>query len=417
MNKQYKTNNGWRFRGNELKYVSEVLDHGFASTTTGSMNKRLEEKFCRRFHANYAITCNSGTSTLHQALLSFGVGPGDEVILSPLTVVMCAYAILYIGAIPVFTDIDPNTFCINPIEIEKKITKRTKAIMAVNLYGLVCDMDSIMAIAKKNNLYVLEDCAQCYLGKDSKGRFGGTIGDVGSFSLQSSKHLATGDGGVLITQNEILAERMRKFGGLGFKHLKADRSKIKKNKDLFQDPQYLRHDTVGWNYRMSELTAAVGLGQIENIDHLVRQRQKMAKKYIEVIKKTKCKWLIPQQTPPGYIHSYYTFVAKLETYKKKISWYDFRSKYMEFGGDGIYSAWALVYNEPSIQFLNNTGRYHPDIKTKQFLSRKNFLRDVNCPIAEDIQPKLLQFTTNQETELEMNIQKNVLMKTIEYFNS
>ncbi|MBI4160534.1 MAG: DegT/DnrJ/EryC1/StrS family aminotransferase [Candidatus Yanofskybacteria bacterium] len=396
-----KHDRGWRFRGNELKYLSEVLDNGFASGTTGTMNIRLEEAFAKRFGMKYAITCNSGTSTLHQALLAFGVGRGDEVLLPALTVVMCAFAIIHTGARPVFVDVNPETFLIDPRDLERKITKKTKAIMPVHLYGQVCDMSAIMPLAKKYKLPVLEDCAQCVLGKDNLGRIGGTIGDVGSFSFQSTKHLATGDGGMLISNDEGLAERMRKFGGLGFKHLRADRRLVKKNRDLFQDPQYLRHDLIGFNYRLSELGAAVGLAQVEKINLLVAKRQQMGKKYLETIKRAECFWLIPQRVPTDYEHSYYTFAVKYNGEKERgVSWYDFRKKYMELGGDGIYAAWALVYNEPAIKY---------------FLL-ENKIKQPFCPATEELQPKLMQFTTNQAKVEEMDQQVAVLTKTIKFFS-
>ena len=407
-----KGSNAWRFQGNELKYVKEVLNLGFASGTTGSMNMRLEEAFAKRFGVKYAITSNSGTSTLHQALMACGIKPGDEVILPPLTVVMCGYAVIQAGATPVFADIDPKTFLIDPRDIAKKITKKTKAIMVVHLYGQICDMDPIMKLAKKHNLFVIEDCAQCYLGAYKK-RLGGTIGHIGSFSMQSSKHITTGDGGILITNNEPLAERMRKFGGLGFKHVKADRRKIKKNRDLFQDPNYLRHNSFGYNYRLSELGAAVGLAQVEKINLLIKKRQKMAKEYLRAI--GNCSWLIPQYVPPHSTHSYYTFVAKFDGQKQKgITWHDFRKKYMEFSGDGIYSAWALVYNEPIMQTISKKGRFFPDIPG-QAARHKGFLEKVHCPIAEELQPKLMQFTTNQNTERERAKQAMAMKKTIAFF--
>ncbi len=154
-----KHSNSWRFRGNELKYVKEVLDSGFGSSTIGTMNQRFEQAFAKRLGVKYAVTSNSGTATLHQALMAFGIGPGDEVIVPALTVVMCGYAVIHAGARPVFVDINPDTFLIDPKDIERKITKRTKAIMPVHLYGQVCDMGAIMKIAKKYELIVVEDSA------------------------------------------------------------------------------------------------------------------------------------------------------------------------------------------------------------------------------------------------------------------
>jgi len=413
-NKTVQTTNSWRFCGNEFKYVREVLESGFGSSTSGNMNTRLERAFTKRFGVKFAVTSNSGTSTLHQALAAFGVGPGDEVIIPPLTVIMCGYAVLYTGAKPVFADIDPDTFLLDPLDIERKITKKTKAIMAVHLYGQVCDMEAIMSIAKKHNLYVLEDCAECYLGTDNKGRIGGTIGHIGSFSFENSKHLSTGDGGILTTNNEKLAERMRKFGGMGFKNIRALSGQVRKNKDIFQDPKYLRHDTFGWNYRLPEVAAAVGLAQLEQIDFLVNKRKEIAAKYIEVLKK--CDFLIPQEVTNGYINSYWTFAAKYEGEEKKgISWYKFRKKFMENGGDGIYAAWALVYNEPIMKTIDKEGKFFEDLPP-QALHLKGFLKNINCPNAEMIQPKIMQFTTNQGIEKDMKIQISALRKTINYFN-
>lgn len=408
-----KTSNSWRFRGNELKYVKEVLDSGFGSSTSGNMNTRLERAFAQRFGVKFAVTSNSGTSTLHQALVAMGVGPRDEVIIPPLTVIMCGYAVLYTGARPVFADIDPDTFLIDPTDIERKITPKTKAIMAVHLYGQVCNMGAIMKIAKKHNLYVLEDCAECYLGTDDQGRIGGTIGHVGSFSFENSKHLSTGDGGILITDEEILAERMRKFGGMGFKNIKALSGQVRKNKDIFQDPKYLRHDTFGWNYRLPEVAAAVGLAQLEQIDYLVNKRKQIATKYIEVLKD--CDYLIPQQVPDGYINSYWTFAARYEGNEKKgVTWYQFRRKFMEYGGDGIYAAWALVFNEPIMKMINREGKYFSEIP-KQASHLKGFLKNVHCPHAEDTQPKIMQFTTNQGIEEDIDIQMSALRKAINFF--
>lgn len=410
-----KVDKGWRFRGNELKYVKDVLDAGMGSGTTGSFNMRVEQTFAKKFEMKYAVTSNSGTSTLHQSLMAMGVCPGDEVLIPALSPIMCAYGPIFAGARPVFVDVNRDTFLIDPKDIERKITKKTKVIMAVSLYGQMCDMTRIMAIARKHELYVLEDCAECYLARDDKGRIAGTVGHVGSFSLQTTKHITSGDGGILITNNEKLAETMRKFGGLGFKHLRADRTKIKKNRDLFQDPSYQRHDNLGWNYRLSELGASVALAQVEKLDWLVAKRQQMAKKYLEALEG--CDWITPQFLPKGYVHSYYTFVARYDGLEKKgIGWYDFRKKYMEFGGDGIYAAWVLIYDEPVMKLMSEKGRFSKDLKG-QAPSYKGFLKgNSHCPNAEFLQPKLLQFTTNQKAVGEMNLQRDILKKTIRFFN-
>jgi len=407
-----KSPNSWRFQGNELKYLKEVLDSGFGSSTSGNMNQRYEQAFAERMGSKFAVTSNSGTSTLHQALMAFGVGPGDEVIVPALTVVMCGYAVIHAGAKPVFADVDPDTFLIDPKDIEKKITSKTKAIMPVHLYGLMCDMTAILKIAKKHKLFVLEDCAQCYLGSDEKGRLAGTVGHVGSFSTENSKHISTGDGGMLITDTEIFAERMRKFGGMGFKNIKALNGQVRKNKDTFQDPLYERHDAFGYNYRLPEVAAAVGLAQVERIDFILKKRFQIDKNYRKVLQD--CSWIIPQKTPKGFVNSCWTFAARFEGEKIGVSWYEFRKKFMELGGDGIYSAWQLVYNEPIMKTIHKEGRFFKDLpnQAKHF---KGYLKGVHCPVAEKLQPKLMQFTANQGIEGDMVRQMNALKNAIKFF--
>ena len=174
--------------------------------------------------SKYAVTFNSGTTTLH-ALWALGVGYGDEVIVTPLTVISCINAILYCNAIPVFADVDPDTFLIDPKDIKKKITDRTKAIMPVHLYGGVCNMTEIMKIAKEFKLGVLEDSAQNYLGEHN-GQLGGTFGDVCSWSFENSKHLTTGDGGIITCNNEELATK--KLENLVLKDLETQQQLVDK---------------------------------------------------------------------------------------------------------------------------------------------------------------------------------------------
>lgn len=406
----------WRYTGNEMQYVAEVLGSGFASATCGNMNQRLEQLFAEKVGAKYAITVNSGTTTLHAALASFGVGEGDEVLIPALTVIMCAYAVMYCNARPVFVDVDPDTFLMDPIDLERKITSKTKAIMPVHLYGQVCDMERIMDIARRYDLRVIEDCAQCFLGKDNKGRIGGVIGDVGSFSFENSKHLSTGDGGILTTNDETLAERMRKFAGMGFKNIKAANGQVRKNKDAFQHPDYLRHDVFGWNYRMSEVTAAVGLAQTERMEELVGKRTMFGNRMKKVVENSACDWLSPQHTPDGYVNTYWTFALRYDGQEKiNVSWFDFRKKFMEYGGEGIYSAWALLYNEPIMKTVSEQGTFFRDF-AHQGEAFKGICDNVHCPNAERLQPKMMHFPANFASEKEMQKQEEALKKAIDFFN-
>lgn len=398
-------NLAWRFDEREYNYVKEVLDTGFASSTCGNMNTRLEEAFARRFGTNFAVTFNSGTTTLHAALWAMGVGYGDEVIVTPLTVISCMNAILYCNAIPVFADVDPTTFLMDPEDVKKKITPRTKAIMAVHLYGQVCNMTEIMTIAKEHNLKVLEDCAQCYLGTH-KGRLGGAIGDAGSWSFENSKHLTTGDGGIIACNDEILADYIRRLSCQGFKNSTAKDGKIRIGKDIFQNPSYTRHAKFGFMYRLPEVAAALGLAQLEKLDKFVSLREKSAKYYLSAI--DGCDWIIPQQTPAGDRNSYYTFAARLLA--DDIDWAEFRKKYVEFGGSGIYAAWRLCYQEGSIEDIRKR-LLEPMGLNKRFNTETGI-----CPAAEKIQPQLMQFPTNQKDEDEMKKEAESLYKTIQYFS-
>jgi len=399
-------NLAWRFGDNEYAYIKEVLDSGFASGTSGSMNSRLEAAFAKTFGQKYAVTFNSGTTTLHAALWALGVRYGDEVIIPSLTVISCMNAVLYCNAIPVFADIDPDTFIIDPEDIKKKITANTKVIMPVHLYGQVANMTEIMGIAKKYNLKVLEDSAQNYLGTH-KNKLGGTFGDAGSWSFENSKHITTGDGGIIACNDEGLATKIRKLNSQGFRNATAISGKIRISKELFQNPSYKRHDSYGFMYRLPEVAAALGLAQLEKINLFVEKREKMARKYKEVIKTADCKWLIPQFTPEGDRNSYYTFAAKYE--KNDVDWVDFRKKYVENGGDGIYAAWALTYQEDSIAEVKQ-------LLDSMHLKGRLITEKGICPHAEAIQPKLMQFTTNQKDEDEMNNQAEILYKTIRYFS-
>ena len=332
--------NTWRFGDREFRYIREVLDSGFGSSTSGSMNNRFEKAFAAVVGAKYAVTFNSGTSTLHAALEAAGVGYGDEVITSPLTVISNLDVILAQNAIPVFADINPDTFNIDPDSVKDKITSRTKAIMPVSLYGLSCDLDPLMMLGKERGVLVINDAAEAF-GTMYKERPIACIADITSYSTENSKHITTGDGGIVVTNDANLAEKMRKFGSLGYAALKAKDGRIRSNKDIFQDPTYKRHDAYGHNYRMPEVAAALGLAQTERLEYFLKIRSDIAAAYLEAIAGSSI--LLPQKTPPGYNNTYWTVAMKY--LHDDIPWKMFRKKYLEMGGDGIYAAWALLYQE------------------------------------------------------------------------
>ena len=398
---------GWRFKNNELKYLKKVLSSDFSAGSDKSFGEKLELKFASLHKQKYAIASNSGTSTLHQGLNAFGVGHGDEVIIPALTVAMCGFAVYQCGAVPVYCDVDPQTFLLDPKDLEKKITKKTKAIMVVHIYGLMCNMTEILKITKDKKIPIIEDCAQCFLGTDEKKRISGTVGDIGSWSLESSKHISCSEGGILTTDNMNFAKKMRKFGGLGFTNISAKSGRIRISKDKFQDPEWKRHDEIGYNYRLSEISAAVALAQTEKLKFFVKKRMRAGNAYKNMILESGTKLLIPQKIPKGYNHSYYTFAALFEG--SNISWQEFRKKYIKNGGDGIYAAWQTVNNEPVFLKARKKGLYSGSMK----ISDSYGFGDV--PVAEKIQKKIMQFTTNQKNDGEIKKQLRSLKKTLDYF--
>ncbi|MCB0344574.1 MAG: DegT/DnrJ/EryC1/StrS family aminotransferase [Bdellovibrionales bacterium] len=397
-----------RFSDAEYKYVKEVLDGEFRASNMSKMIARFESAFAEKFGTAYAISHNSGTSTLHSAVAAVGASDGGEVIVPPLTMASTTLSVLYESAIPVFVDVDPNTFNLDPSKVEQAISPRTKAIMPVSVYGLSPDFDPIMQIAAKHNLKVIEDDAETYLGK-YKGRLVGSIGHLSSFSLQGSKHITSGEGGVVLTNDEALADKVRQFAIVGYDIVRAKSGELTRSK--VQSPDFIRHTSLGFKYKMSDICAAVALGQLERLDELVKMRQLCGKTFKAAVEG--CDWIKPQLAGPDFEHSYYTFAARLDLSQVDFSWHDFRSKFIELGGDGFYAAWRLTYHEPmwkSQDFRIRNVVQHPRYSA-------NFVETCrsSCPNAELIQPQIMQFKTNYYESSEVEQQAEVLQRTIKFF--
>lgn len=262
---------GKRFGAEELQQLKEALEQNTLFYWSGNKVKEFTAKFAGKYGVPYCVAASSGTAALHVALGAVGVTTGDEVITAPVTDMGSIIGILYQNAIPVFADIDPHTYNMDPKSIEKNITEKTKAIMVVHLAGNPADMDAIMAIAKKHDIKVIEDCAQSYLSY-YKGRLAGTIGDIGCFSLNDFKHISAGDGGMLIMKDEVSYKKAFRF---------AD-----KNYDRFsRDPMAMRKiEFLAPNYRMNELTGAVGLAQLDRLDEICCKRNVYGEKISEGIR-------------------------------------------------------------------------------------------------------------------------------------
>lgn len=242
-------------RGNEKSYVLDCIESSWISSC-GKYVERFERAFADFCGVRHAVSCSSGTAALHVALLALGVGPGDEVIVPTLTFVATANAVTYCGARPRFVDIEPDTWTIDPGMIEAKITARTKAIVPVHLYGHVANMDAITEIARRHKLFVVEDAAEAH-GAEFRGRRVGSLNDVAAFSFYGNKIITCGEGGMVVTDSEELGRYAAQLRGQGMD-----------SKQRYWFP------IIGYNYRMPNLTAAVGLAQLERIDwHLNRRRE------------------------------------------------------------------------------------------------------------------------------------------------
>jgi perosamine synthetase len=246
--------------GNEKKYVNECLDSTWISSK-GKFVNEFEQTFASFIGAEYATGVCNGTVAIHLALVALGIGLEDEVIVPTFTYIASANPILQVGATPVFVDSLADTWQMSPEDIRKKITPKTKAIMVVHLYGHPCAMDDIMAIAKEHNLFVIEDCAEA-IGTTYKGKHVGTFGDVATFSFFGNKTITCGEGGMATTNDATLHDRLVHFKGQG----------LAKYREYW-------HDTIGFNYRMTNIQAAIGLAQLEQVQTFLAQKQQIAQWY------------------------------------------------------------------------------------------------------------------------------------------
>ncbi len=269
----------------EIEAVKSVLESGMLAQ--GEEVEEFEAKFASFIGVKHAIATNSGTSALHTALASAGIRRGDEVITTAFSFFATASAILMQGARPVFVDIDPRTYNINPEKVERAITERTKAIIPVHLYGQPCEMKELMAIAEEHRLMVIEDAAQAH-GAMYGGRRVGSIGDMGVFSFYSTKNIITGEGGMITTDDDEIAERARMIRNHG------------------QRRRYV-HECLGYNYRMTNIAAAIGLVQLEKLEKLNARRISNARYYSEHLK------VKPPYVAPHLRHVFHQYTIRVNS--------------------------------------------------------------------------------------------------------
>lgn len=337
--------------GNEKKYVNDCLDTTWISSN-GKYIKVFEEEFASYMGVRNALTCCNGTVALHLALLALGLKAGDEVLVPTFTYIATTNAIKYCGAIPVFVDSLIDTWNIDVQDAERKITSKTKGIIPVHLYGNPCDMDQIMNLAKKYNLFVLEDAAECH-GALYRGKKVGTFGDIGTFSFFGNKIITTGEGGMLVTDNDELALKILQLRGQG--------------QDLKRRYWFTE---IGYNYRMTNIEAAIGVAQLENIDQHIKDRRTVASWYFEALADLKDYLLF--QTVTTEAESVWWMFSILLTDKVKISRDELIEKLMK---DGIETR-PLFY--------------------PMHVMPVYFDKNVNCPVSEKISMHGLNLPTHSQ---------------------
>lgn len=272
--------------GNEKKYVLDCVESGWISSE-GEYIRKFEKGVSGYVGRKHGIAVANGSAALDIAVVALGIGPSDEVIMPSFTIISPALSLVRAGATPVLVDSDPVTWNMDVNQIEAKITNKTKAILVVHIYGLPVDMDPILALCKKHNLKLIEDAAEMH-GQTYRGKKCGSFGDISIFSFYPNKHITTGEGGMVVTDDEVLAEKCRKLRNLAF------------------EPGARRfvHHELGWNYRMTNMQAALGLAQLESIDHHIVLKRALGKRYQDTLRQ-----------PAGY-----QFPLKSTPYADNIYW-------------------------------------------------------------------------------------------------
>lgn len=292
--------------------VAQALEEGWISSA-GPYVENFEQEFAKYLGVKHAITVNTGTAALHIALVAAGIGPGDEVIVPAFTMAASWMAVMYTGAKPVFVDVDPEIYTLNPNLIEAAITEKTKAIMPVHIYGHPADMDPITAIAQKHQLLVIEDAAEAH-GATYKGKLVGGIGDINAFSFYANKIITTGEGGMVTTDSDELASVARRMKDLAHSAKKR-----------------FVHDALGYNYRLTSLQAALGSGQLMHVAEFLSTKRHMADLYQEGL--SSIPGITLPTTRPWATHVYWMYAILIDEAKFGMNKDEFRAKLLDKGID------------------------------------------------------------------------------------
>lgn len=362
--------------GNERKYVLDTLDTNWISSA-GKYIDKFEEEFAKFCEVEHAVSCNSGYGALHLACMALDLKKGEEVIVPSFTMSAPLLAVILTGAKPVLVDCDKETYCIDVDKIEEKITDRTKAIIAVHIYGHPCEMDRIMEIANKHDLKVIEDAAEAH-GAEYNGKKCGSIGDIGCFSFFANKVLTTGEGGMVVTNNPAYSERMKKLKNYAF-----------------EVPRFL-HRELGANYRMANIQAAIGLAQTENAEMLVEARRNVGLKYNKLLENVK--GLILPVEKENCKNVYWMYSVVLDD-SVKMSREEVVDKLKEKGIDT--RNFFIPMNKQPV-FLDGKLENAPDCSDMYPISEKIGLRGFYIPSSSDLTDEEIEFVCDKLKEVLSN---------------
>lgn len=316
----------------DIDAVIEVLKSDYL--TTGPKIAEFEKSVADYVGAKYAVAISNGTSALHAACFAAGIGPGDEVITTPITFAASSNCVLYCGGTPVFADIDPKTYNIDPDDIRKKITDKTKAIIAVHLAGQPCDMDEIHKIAKENNLIVIEDGAHA-LGSVYKGKKVGSLSDMTTFSFHPVKPITTGEGGMIVTDNEEFYKKMVLFRSHG---ITRDEAMMTRN----DGPWFYQQFDLGFNYRITDIQCALGCSQMKKLDRFLAKRKEIVLRYNEAF--TDCENIVTPYQLPETESGWHLYIVQVKNCDRKQIFEALRDK-----GIGVNVHYIPVYMHPYYQ--------------------------------------------------------------------
>ncbi|HHW09377.1 MAG TPA: DegT/DnrJ/EryC1/StrS family aminotransferase [Firmicutes bacterium] len=391
-----------QFTEQTIQAATEPLRTGKVNYWTGTYGVEFEQKFAAWNGVRFGISTSNGTSALHTALAALGIGPGDEVITPSYTFIASSFCVCQAGAIPVFADVRRETHTIDPASIESKITKKTKAIIPVHLYGIPCDMDAIMDIARRHGLAVVEDCAQAH-GALYNGRKVGTIGHAGCFSFCQSKHFTTGgEGGCVITDDEALAWECRSFRDHGY-----DVKERLRLLELEAKLLYI-HNRVGFNYRMTEMQSLIGLCELERLDSWnLKNRRRNGEMLTKALQGSPFVQYLPPHNVDGKVNAFwlYPIVLNLEalTCDKKT----FMTALEAEGVPVVFALWPQSYKEKAFREHNGFGAARYPFRDPLTDPKSVRYDQVHCPNAAWLEERTFSFPVHpvyEERHIQMMIE-------------